>query len=106
MAWGAGDTWVLLIALPVFLLGCFVHRGHIAQQIKSSTNLDALGGIMSSALSVGPMLMILLDPINKHFALFAVDMLALVINEARLTLWFAMFLAFVNTAIAFFRPRA
>lgn len=104
IAWGRGDLYTLFVAVIVFAIGCFVHRAAI--KAKGFDSVDMLGGLMASGLTVGPLLMIIADPFTKYLGLFeGIDLLTTVMNEARVTLWFACFLALVNTTLAFLRPR-
>jgi len=50
--------------------------------------------------------MIIFDPVNKYMYQFInADLLGTVMNEARMTLWFACFLALVNTGMSLVRSR-
>jgi len=103
LKWGPGDLYTLFIAIPFFVFGCFLHwrtimaRGHDASEV--------IVGIMASSLSVGPLIMILVDPFNQSHALINIDLFQTVIEQARLTLWFASFLAFTNTLLGMLRPK-
>jgi hypothetical protein len=57
---------------------------------------DILIGLMGSGLSVGPLLIMLVDPINKKLAIVPIDLLTTIVTEARVTLLFACFLALTN----------
>jgi hypothetical protein len=103
LLWGRGDTYTLFIAIAFFLVGCAIHwRALWAQGTNCA---DMVGGLMSTSLTFGPLLMILLDPINKYVQLVDGDLLGIVMRDARITLWFASFLALVNLTISFLRPR-
>jgi len=99
-SWGRGDLYTLAIALPVFVAGCVLHR----KAIKQSTNHDVIVSLMGNSLACGPMLMIILDPAIKMFS--DVDLLTTVMEEARITLWFASFMAFVSTALSIMRQKS
>ena len=102
--WGAGDLYTLAIAVVVFLLCCLHHRDAI--QSRDVHTVDLLTGLMGSSLTAGPLLMVLLDPVNKTLLhILPVDLLAVVMNEARITLWFACFLALINTLMSMLRSR-
>lgn len=104
VAWGRGDLYTLVTAAAVFALSCVLHRK--ALRARGADSGDMLVGLMGSAMTDGPLLMILLDPLNKERQLIPVDLLGTVVNEARPTLWFAAFLALINTAMSLLRARA
>ena len=105
LPWSTGDLYTLGIAVVVFLLGCCLHSRAIRAQGTGCT--DIVVGLMASGLTVGPLLMIVLDPLNKGlFRVLSVDMLGLVMNEARTSLWFACFLALVNTTMSILKSRS
>lgn len=103
LPWGDGDIYTLVIAVIIFCVGCLFHRRAIIAQGAASG--EVVGGLMGSALSVGPMLMIVAYPLNKSIHMFGIDLLRTVMDESRITLWFAAFLALVNTTLAFLRGR-
>lgn len=102
-AWGNGDTYTIVLAVIVLAIGCVIHRE--ALKTKPAERQDIMTALVSSGLTAGPLLMILVDPFNKLYPMFHIDLLKTVVQESRITLWFACFLAFVNTAIGFFRKR-
>lgn len=99
--WGHGDVYTIIIALPIFVTGALVHWKSIFKPHHS----DLLVSLMGSALTVGPLLMILVDPLIKTFTDWKIDLLSIVMNEGRITLWLAAFIALVSTTLSFFRPR-
>jgi hypothetical protein len=101
LPWGHGDFITILIAIPVFFIACAIHR----RPLLKGSNPDMIVGLMGSALTVGPLLMILADPFVKSFTTWQFDLLSTVVNEARVTLWLAAFIALVNTTLSFVRTR-
>jgi hypothetical protein len=51
---------------------------------------------------MGPLLMIVLDPLNKYIGAVDMDLLQAAISEARLTLWWAALVAAVNMVLTLF----
>lgn len=101
--WANGDLYTLVIAAVVFAASCYIHRTALKRQGLDSTEM--LVGMTASSLTVGPLLMILLDPLNKQFGIIDLDFLQTVVTEARVTLWFACFVALINTVVSILRPR-
>lgn len=101
--WGLGDVVTLLIAMVFFTIECLFNWHILKRQDEDGTEL--LGSLMASGLTVGPMAMILADPLNKIFGLIDADLIGVVMHDARTTLWFACFLALMNTMANLFRPR-
>ncbi len=104
LEWGRGDITTLIIAIVAAAFFSWAHRK--ALHAKGMNCADTLIGIFSSSLSLGPILMILFDPLNKMVGVFNVDLLDLVMREARLTLWFACAIALLNTILSLMKPRA
>jgi hypothetical protein len=105
LPWGHGDTYTLAIAVPIFVVGCVLHRKSLLKGGVGGANSDLIVGLMGSAITVGPLAMILVDPAVKSLTNWDIDLLDVVINEARVTLWLAAFIALVNTTLAFVRAR-
>jgi hypothetical protein len=103
LPWGTGDLWTLLIALWFFALGCHLNR-HALRRLGHES-VELLGTLMGSGLAVGPMVMILTDPLNKAIGVIPVDMMAIVMREARVTLWFSCFMALLNVITTLLKPR-
>jgi hypothetical protein len=103
LPWGHGDLYTLIIAIGFFVVGCMINWRALRAHGTDCT--DLVGGIMGSGLTAGPMVMILVDPLNKAYGFLRVDLLGTVMNEARVTLWFACFLALLNTVVALLRLR-
>jgi len=103
LPWGAGDLYTLTIGACIFALSCFLHRKSIK---KAGHNAGPLiTELMGLSLSIGPLLMILLDPLAKAIPLLKLDLLNVVINESRITLWFSAFVTCVNAGLSLIKPR-
>jgi hypothetical protein len=61
--------------------------------------------LMGLSLSIGPLLMILADPLLKALPFVRLDLLNVVISESRITLWFSAFIACVNAGLSLIKPR-
>jgi hypothetical protein len=104
LAWGQGDTYTLTLALVIFAVACVIHRKAIA--VRGLDCGDTLVGLMSGALSIGPLLMIVFDPLFKNISYTqSIDLLQIILSESRITLWFAAFLALINAVIGLLRSR-
>lgn len=106
MPWGRGDLYTLVIGLFVFALACGLHRKSIHKaHVEGHNSAAILTELMGISLSLGPLLMILADPIIKECPYFRVDLLDIVIGQSRITLWFAAFIACLNTGMSLIRTR-
>jgi hypothetical protein len=105
LPWGHGDAYTLAIAVPVFVIGCVIHRKPLMANRAGVANSDLLIGLMGSAITIGPLAMILADPAVKLLTTWDIDLLDMVVKEARVTLWLAAFIALLNTTLAFVRAR-
>ena len=78
-------------------MACYHHRKFIRRAGHNAGTI--IIELMGNALSFGPLLMILADPI------FCGKLLALVIASSRITLWFAAFIACINVGMVMLRQR-
>jgi hypothetical protein len=107
--WGRGEIASIFIALVLCILGVAWHYKHIRRRDTDTTAV--LGGLFGNALSVGPLLMIVLDPVHQviaattGFELVEGGLLNLMMVEGKTTLYLAAVIALVNTLTSFFRPR-
>lgn len=99
-AWGQGDLVTLAIACPVLLIALATHWRAIRTGPQPIGILTNLAG---NALCLGPLLMILVDPLNKWLQLFNADLLRIVTQQSKLTLWLAALIALANVMLAMFR---
>lgn len=103
LSWGRGDTYTLLFAVIFFAVGCFIHRKAIK---AAGTNCrDLVAGIMTDAMQIGPLLMIILDPLLKSVGITAIDFLKIVLEESRITLWFAAFIAIITATMSLIKAK-
>jgi len=103
LPWGVGDLYTLAIGACIFAFSCFLHRKSIK---KAGHNAGPLiTELMGLSLSIGPLLMILLDPLVKIIPFVRLDLLNVVISESRITLWFSAFVACVNAGLSLIKPR-
>jgi len=103
LAWGVGDLYTLAIGTVIFTMACAYHRKSIK---KASHNPGPLvTELMGLSLSIGPLLMILLDPLVKVIPFVTLDLLDVVIRESRITIWFSAFVACVNAGLSLIKPR-
>jgi hypothetical protein len=100
-AWGRGDLYTLAIGILIFGVAFCFHF----KTIKKSENHKAtiIIELMVTAISLGPLVMILIDPLIKQFV--NLDLLGLVLTQCRMTLWLAAFMACVNGAVGLSRSR-
>ena len=103
LPWGRGDLYTLAIGTVIFAAACAFHR----KSIKSAgQNAGAMiTELMGLSLSIGPLLMILADPLLKALPFVRLDLLNVVISESRITLWFSAFIACVNAGLSLIKPR-
>ena len=99
--WGRGDFYTLATGLPLGFVACYVHRR--ALRARGAECQEMLLSILSNALSLPPLVMILLDPFVRRVSGF--DLFGVVVSEARLGLWFACLLATINGTIGLFKER-
>jgi hypothetical protein len=103
LPWGRGDLYTLAIGTVIFGIACAFHRKPIK---KAGHNAGPLiTELMGLSLSLGPLLMILADPMVKVVPFLKLDLLNVVINESRITLWFSAFVACVNAGLSLIKPR-
>lgn len=108
--WGRGELISIFIAIILVAVGSFWHRKHIRRPDTDTTAI--LGGLLGNALSVGPLLMIVLDPLHQALEMsmgvvvVKGGLLSLMVVEGKTTLFLAAFIALANTLISFFRPKA
>ena len=82
--WGAGDLFSILVGLVMLLLCLYLQ--------PSRRNVPAATVVLASGMSLGPLLLIILDPIAQTSGLSG-SLLEIVLSEGRATLWWAAVVA-------------
>jgi hypothetical protein len=89
--WGNGELISLVFGVIFVFVGMLLHRRELSR--------DKVFGLAANGLTMGPLLMIVLDPLNKYIGVVDMDLLQAAISEARLTLWWAALVAAVNMVL-------
>lgn len=92
--WGNGELISLVFGVIFVFVGMLLHRKELSR--------DRVFGLAANGLTMGPLLMIVLDPLNKYIGVVDMDLLQAAISEARLTLWWAALVAAVNMVLTLF----
>ena len=100
--WGRGDLYTILVAVIVFAVFCTVHKKAIIS--KGSDSTEVLISIFTDSAQIGPFLMVLLDPFVKIF-LPKIDLLGIVLGEARIVLWIAAFMATIRAFMSLIKAK-
>ena len=82
--WGAGDLFSIFIGMAVLMVCLCLQPRH--RSVPSATV------ILASGMSLGPLLLIAIDPITESLGLTG-SLLQLVLDEGRATLWWAAIVA-------------
>jgi hypothetical protein len=93
--WGNGELVSVLFGLAFMAFGCGRHR--------KGLNQEKAIGFLSNGIAFGPLIMIVLDPINKQFSLLPIDLFQVAMLEARVTLWWGSALASLNILVGLFK---
>ncbi|UEM21707.1 hypothetical protein JL100_002740 [Skermanella mucosa] len=92
--WGKGELISLLFGVSFVFFGLLLHRKVLSR--------DKVFGLAANGLTLGPLVMIVFDPLNKYLMLVDLDLLQIAVTEARLTLWWAALVAAVNMLLTLF----
>ena len=92
--WENGELISLVFGVIFVFVGMLLHRKELSR--------DKVFGLAANGLTMGPLLMIVLDPLNKYIGAVDMDLLQAAISEARLTLWWAALVAAVNMVLTLF----
>jgi hypothetical protein len=93
--WGKGELVSVLFGIAFMAFGCGRHRKWL--------NQEKAIGFLSNGIAFGPLIMIVLDPINKQFNLLPIDLFQVAMLEARVTLWWGAALASLNILVGLFK---
>jgi hypothetical protein len=100
-AWGFADTASAACGVLYLFFGLWL--------IPSRRNFDGVVVLLATGVSLAPLLMILIDPLfqklSAHFFGHPIYLLQIVVTEARITLWWAAFVAAAYLVKDFFAPR-
>jgi hypothetical protein len=85
--WGEGDLISIAIGVIVLMSGLIFAKKH--RTVQAATVLLATG------ISLGPLLLILLDPVGQELG-YETRLLGIALQEGRATLWWAAAVAILN----------
>lgn len=94
--WGKGEIISLVFAVSFVIVGGIWNRKMLSR--------DRVYSLAGNGLTLGPLAMIVADPVNKGLSLFNVDLLQTAMMESRVTLWWAAFSAGLSVILSLQPP--